>query len=273
MSRSAPSTAFLEAWNRHVSRLDQKKLQRFKQHQETSLEAYVEKLKATFKKQQEKSWSQKVANIVEPLFRVVRIYTPAALTAVQSSPFPASVVLGGIVCIMQVSSGYLIYQDKIGEKLERMGRKAHIITQLAGSIYQNDDEIQKALVDVYIDILDFCYETLKLIVDNEGEPRNRLKLFGTSLVKTFESTLGPIVKKFEDDLEDFKDKAEVSSKRTEASLWKQQQDANWVLLQNQYQSHQTAMGMMAMSHGLISQTSLFQLEQNQRVESRYQGWS
>jgi hypothetical protein len=73
--------------------------------------------------------------------------------------------------------------------------------------------VQEALVLVYGDILDFCQKALKLYVDEEGNRRSGLKVFGKSLIERFSDTFGEIVDNFDAHLENYKGRAEHCDSR------------------------------------------------------------
>lgn len=193
---------------------------------------------------------------------------PVARIAVQADPMPSSLVLAGIACVMQMSSDYLSYQKKLAEVLSRMGRKANIITQLSDHLCEDNDQIQEALIEVYGDILEFCREALKPLVNENGEKRNTRKILGSSLLHPFdESKFGQIAGNFEMHLDHFRGVAEVCTRRMETGHRSEQQRWNHQMLCLQYQGQYH----MSMSHETISQLYQWQIQQSRELERAAQG--
>ena len=204
---------------------------------------------------------------MEPIFTTSRKYLAVANTAVQADPTPSAWVLAGIVCVMQVSSGYLLYQEKLANVLSRMGQKASILTQF-GDLCQDDDQVQQALVEVYGDILDFYREALKPLLDENGNIKKSLKLFGKTLLKTFnESNFGHIAESFETHLENFKDAALLFRTREEAVFRDKQQILGQHMLQIQHCTYNN----VSMSQGTLSQLYQLEVEEIRMRERKYKG--
>lgn len=177
---SQPESACVLAWDRHFQKLTDNEKEHFRRCQQANVDAYIESISLALCEQKEKSWITKIARLVEPIFTTSRKYLAMANTAIQADPTPSAWVLAGIVCVMQVSSGYLLYQEKLANVLSRMGQKASTLTQF-GDLCQDDDQVQHALVEVYGDILDFCREALKPLLDENGN----IKKASNCLAKRF----------------------------------------------------------------------------------------
>jgi hypothetical protein len=204
---------------------------------------------------------------MEPIFITSRKYLAVARTAVQADPSPSALVLAGIVCVMQVSSGYLLYQEKLANVLSRMGQKANTLTQF-GDLCQDDEQVQQALVEVYGDILDFCREALKPLVDENGNIKKSIKLFGKTLLKSFdESNFGHIAESFERHLENFKDVALLFRTREEAAFRDKQQTLGQHMLHMQHSTHYN----VSMSQSTLSQLHQLKLEEIRMKERRDKG--
>jgi hypothetical protein len=168
---------------------------------------------------------------------------------------------------MQVSSGYLLYQEKLANVLSRMGQKASILTQF-GDLWQDDDQVQQALIEIYGDILDFCREALKPLLDENGNIKSRIKLFGKTLLKTFnESNFGHITESFEAHLENFKDVALLFRTREEAVFRRKQQILGQHMLQIQQWTHHN----VSMSQSALSQLNQLRDEEVGMKERKHKG--
>ena len=87
-------------------------------------------------------------------------------------------MLGGITCILSIPSRFLDYQLKIIDMLSQMGNMMDLLTKYDTEIYPNDDHIQPILTTLIGDVLDFCREASKLVLDEDGSPRNTRKTLG-----------------------------------------------------------------------------------------------
>ena len=229
---------------------------------------YVEGINSAMREQKEKSWTNKLAQLMEPIFITARRYMPVANIAIQADPSPSALVLAGIVCIMQISSGYLLYQEQLATVLSRMGQKADTLTRLGDHVYPDDGRVQQALIDAYGDILDFCKEALKPLVNERGRKRTNLKFLGASLLKPFEdSNFGKIERNFEKHLEIFKDISKVSTRMAEATYRAEQRNLTQNVLYMLHQNQQN----ISMSHGTASELHQLQIEEVGKQERKAQG--
>jgi hypothetical protein len=142
------------------------------------------------------------------------MYAPGVKIAVQAYPNPSSLILGGILCIVEISARYVEYQERLSDMLSTMGKKAEILTRFGDEIYATEDTIQLALAEVYGDILDFCREASGLLFKNEKE-KTGFRILKRSLWEPFESKLGAIMQKFDQDLDIYKLQAELCTQRRE----------------------------------------------------------
>jgi hypothetical protein len=95
----------------------------FLKHGARDPEEYVQRLKTTCREQGEKSRAAKVARLIRPLFNTMNMYAPIARTMIQADPTSSALVLGGITCIMSISSRFLDHQEKIVDVLAEMSPK------------------------------------------------------------------------------------------------------------------------------------------------------
>jgi len=144
-----------------------------------------------------KSRALKVANILHPLFEFMNMYAPIAQTMIQADPTPSALIFGGITCVMSISKRFRDYQEKMLKMLSEMLEKLDILLKYGDNVYKNDSEVQKALMEVYGDILDFCVHASRLFLDDKGNERSSLKTLFTSLWTSFESKFSEILYRFE----------------------------------------------------------------------------
>ena len=136
-----------------------------------------------------------------------------ASAASQADPYPSSLVIGGILGLLQISDNYDNFQLLISKWLSKLSAKASVLIEFDLCIYQYDEEIQDALVLVYGDILDFCQKALKLYVDEEGKRRSGFRLLGKSLIERFSDSFGQITDNFDAHLEQYRTRASLCDSR------------------------------------------------------------
>jgi hypothetical protein len=81
-----------------------------------------------------------------------------------------------------------------------MGRKAHILQEYETVVYKSDIQVQKALVDVYGDMIQFCQKAVRFTTEN-GRLIARVKGFGLVMFRKFEAKLGSLAQAFETHIE------------------------------------------------------------------------
>lgn len=200
-----------EAWKAQCKALGLKEeeVNLFESHACQNLAAYLERLELACQNHQRARL--KIMEWFEPIFKAVELFTPAAAVAIQAYPNPGSLVLGGIVGILQITSRLIHFQKLTLQMLARMGRKAHVLLEYQTNVYKYDASVQKALVRVYGDIIAFCLKAFQIL--DGKELRARVKGVGLILFRDFESRLGTEAHNFESHLEDLQDRALMSDRR------------------------------------------------------------
>ena len=207
------SSNSVAVWKAHLNKLSKAEREMFLEHRAGDLSQYVSDVKQICRQQGQQSRAVKVARLMKPLFETTNMYAPIAQTMVQADPTSSALILGGITCVMSVSARFLDYQEKIVRMLSEMGEKLEILFEYGSDIYQNNVQVQGALMEVFGDVLQFCSEAWSMFRHKNGEPRSSVKTFITSLAKPFEAAFGDIIYKFNKDLRAFEDKALVSDRR------------------------------------------------------------
>ncbi len=241
----------------------------FLKHRAGDLAEYVKHLELTCREQGEKSRAAKVARLIRPLFDTMNMYAPIARTMIQADPTSSALVLGGITCIMSISSRFLDHQEKIVNVLAEMGEKLEILLKYGSDIYANNDEVQNSLMVVFGDILQFCSEAWNMFLHENGEPRSSVKAFITSLGKSFEMKFGDILSKFDKDLAIFNERALLCDRR---------KTKEFQGLQLRYMEHQLAKtqnnfsAICSMGQRMIETVNRGQLEEAQnRMQRQIKG--
>jgi hypothetical protein len=173
------------------------------QYQAADLEKYTAAIEKTVLDRGKDSRALRVARLLKPLFQTMNMYAPIAQTMIQTDPTSSSLILGGITCIMEISSRFLGYQEKTAKMLSEMLIKLDILIKYGENIYENNAQMQKAIMEVFGDVLDFCIQASKLFLDDEGKPKSSITPFITSLGKPFESKFSDVLSKFDMDIKAF----------------------------------------------------------------------
>jgi hypothetical protein len=247
------------AWQDHVAKLTEKERDLFLSSQTEEIGKYVAAIEAASKKQEKNSRAIKISGKLEPLINALNMYAPIAHTLIQADPSPSAFVLGGITCILSIPSRFLEYQVKIVEMLSDMGTKLAFLSRYEKEIYETDAQVQKSLIDLYGDVLEFCREASKLLYDENGNPRSALKTFVTSLWQPYQSKLGAIAQRFEHNLEIFEASARFADRRKEKIFRAIATQA----MMHDYQNNQNMMGTLS----FISQRILVDEKRSQVQES------
>jgi hypothetical protein len=201
-----------EAWKSRCSSLGEEELRKFESYACSGLADYLEKIEAACQRHREESYGFKVIDWFEPLFKAVELFTPAVAVAIQAYPNPGSFVLGGIVGVLQTTRRLLSYQKLTVQMLAKMGKKARILLEYETDVYKDDYPVQRALVQVYGDIIAFCQKAFRFLTEN-GQLRAKVKGLGLILFRDYESQLGKEVQDFEYHIEDLEARACVCDKR------------------------------------------------------------
>jgi hypothetical protein len=163
----------------------------------------------------------KVVKWFQPMFKAIDLFTPVAAVAIQAYPNPGSLVLGGIVGVLNLASRFISYQKLTVQMLAKMGKKAEILLEYERDLYKDDNRVQSALVDVYGDILAFCAKAFRFFTA-KGELLARIKGVRLTLFKDFEFQLGEEVDSFNNHMDDLEHRASLCDKRRLSELLENQ---------------------------------------------------
>jgi len=186
----------MEAWKARCAKLGQEERQKFESGSCRGLAEYLAELARVCQEHRDESRAFQFVDWFEPLYTAVELFMPAAKVFIQADPSPGSLVLGGIVAALQATQRLREYHKLTVQMLARMGRKAHILQAYETVVYKTDDLIQKALVEVYGDILDFCQNAVKLVSKNR-KTIIKVKGYMMSVFKDFDAQLGSFVQAFD----------------------------------------------------------------------------
>jgi ankyrin repeat domain-containing protein 50 len=273
LTRSIASTSeAIATWRSHIGNLSKEERDRFLRYSAADVKQYIAAIEKTVKDQSKKSRAIRIAQLINPLFQTMNMYAPIAQTMIQADPSSSSLVLGGITCIMSISSRFLDYQEKMAKTLSEMLEKLEILLQYGASVYRNNAPVQTALMEVYGDILQFCIEASRLFLDDSGQPRSSIKTLLASLRQPFESKFSEILYKFDRHLKAFEEKAKlVDRERIESGRAMQFQFMRNQIVES-YQNHRDVVSIGYQMLEVASQRQLEESENRIREFRRMRGW-
>jgi hypothetical protein len=181
----------------------------FKDNEITNFDELLASAQSASKTQEDKSRTTHIVKKLRPLIEGINLYAGVAQTMVQANPAPAALVLGGINCLMSIPSRFAEYQEKISNILFDMGRQLQNLKKYQVNMYENESEIDDALLQVYIDMAEFCREAARLLFDRSGKPRSSFKTLLRSTLQPFDYKLGEMAKKFDSDIRHFEKSIEI----------------------------------------------------------------
>jgi ankyrin repeat protein len=181
-----------------------------------SLGDYIKEIEKIATSQKQRSKAIKVAKVIKPLYGIVQSLTSVLSAVSDALPIPSlSLVLGGIVYVLSFSSRFIDYHNKVVDSISSMLTDLTFVEKFE-SLYPQNKALQTAAVDVCADIVEFCAEVLKLLLDDKGRERGTSKLFLKSILKDFDSTFGDIRDNFTNHIAAF-EKSELLADRERAA--------------------------------------------------------
>lgn len=201
-----------KAWSLRCSTLSEEEKTAFESRACNGLADYVDKLEAACQRYRDESSLFLILDWFEPIFTAVDLFVPPASTAIQAYPNPGSLVLGGIVAVLQATSRLREYQRLTLQLLAKMGRTARIVTKYEKELYNDEPSVQEALVVVYGDILVFCQKACSFLAD-KNHFNARVKGLRLTLISNFNSRLGKEVEDFETHMEDLEARARFCDRK------------------------------------------------------------
>ena len=79
----------------------------------------------------------------EPFFKLVELFMPAAGVAVQAWPNPGSLVLGGIVGILGITSRLKSWQERTIQMLDRMSGMTKVLKEYGDDVYKGESVVKQ----------------------------------------------------------------------------------------------------------------------------------
>ncbi|KAF4874999.1 Vegetative incompatibility protein HET-E-1 [Colletotrichum siamense] len=159
----------------------------------TSYEGYVTDLAKTIKDTSNLSKVSRISRKLKPIYQLSNSIAPIVTSASQFTPMPASLVLGGITCILSLSTRVDDFQSKLLETLEWMADEVDLINDYRHErIFDGDVAVEACEINLAADILKFCIEVTKLFYDDSGRQKSSLIFALKGLCKDFDVRFGDI---------------------------------------------------------------------------------
>ncbi|KAG7048379.1 ankyrin repeat protein [Colletotrichum scovillei] len=166
-----------------------------------SYEDYVSDLTRAVQNTTNSSKVSRLSRKMKPVYALVKSVAPLVASADQASPFPSSLVIGGITCILSASNRVDDYQGKLIEKMEEMVDEIDSINQYRREgIFQDDPGIKACELNLATDIFQFCVRVAPIFYDEKGKERNGLSVAMKMQFKDFDTKFGDIMAHFKQHL-------------------------------------------------------------------------
>lgn len=189
-------------WRAEVESLDERQRQAFLEAlPDGSLDNYASAVQKVVVDKLEGSRTVKIAAWLQPLVSVVDMVKPFQDSLKEVYP-PAATILGGVICVLKLSSSFSKYQESLLAAFRRMADALRVINKYK-SVFPSTPEMQLALMEVYGDILKFCSQASSPFLNKSGRAKSTAHIFVSSHLKSFENELEPIEKSLAQHLGNF----------------------------------------------------------------------
>ncbi|TGZ77426.1 hypothetical protein EX30DRAFT_366680 [Ascodesmis nigricans] len=187
--------AFLQAIKRYELRLSEDERADF-----SSPIDVLMKVRAIDETHNEKSVSRRFAARIEKVLKGLNSYMDIVQTMVQHSPEISSLVVGGVMFILNLGIQFVAFFDKLTRMTETIEHHLSYLSVYAAQVFQKSEAVQEALARTYEDLLTFCRETRKVFLGKNGRMARQasFRIFLRNIWDPFEVTFSNIEKRFLD---------------------------------------------------------------------------
>ncbi|TEA12151.1 putative ankyrin repeat protein [Colletotrichum sidae] len=170
----------------------------FDGNQAGSYSDYVEVLKDAVQQKADRSLVMRFSKKMLPVYHLANSIAPIASSASQLNPMPASLVLGGVTCILSISVSFDQYQSKIIETLEYMVDAVDNVNLYRDKkMFDSDAGVKTCETRLATDILEFCVTVANMFYNKQGKSKNSIRTALKMQGNPFEADLSQIKTKFE----------------------------------------------------------------------------
>ncbi|TEA19397.1 Vegetative incompatibility protein HET-E-1 [Colletotrichum sidae] len=140
----------------------------------------------------------KLSRKMKPVFQLSNLIAPILSSATQANPMPASIILGGITCILSLTTRLDDFQTKVIETLESMCDQIQLVNdRQPESPTDNDAHVLACGVEVATDVFNFCTKVAKLFYDENGKEKSSFVLVLRTFGKDFDARFGDVKSSFQ----------------------------------------------------------------------------
>ena len=195
-------------------------------------DAFLATINNELQSQARNSQRRKIADKIQPITSFIQRHSVAAVPIAHFAPPPSrKFLLGGMKGLLDLPEGYIKFQESIADTLALMGQALDVAAQYSET-YRNVRGVRERLIEVYIDIFDFCGATLCLLSKTDWVLRSTGKTVHFTMGGTFDTSFGPLKQKFERDYEFLKTIVDSTSKHRAETFYKDQKDNETLQRQN-----------------------------------------
>ncbi|KAI8298132.1 Ankyrin-1 [Colletotrichum sp. SAR11_240] len=148
---------------------------------------------------------------------------------------PASLVLGGITCILSLTTRTDDFQNKLLETLEWIGDEVNLVNQYRKeNIFDEDPSVKTCEINLAADILKFCVKVTELFYDESGARKSSMVLALKGICKDFDARFGDVKTDFKLHLNALEKRRDVVNARRMKSVHAEIEDIGQ-LLRNEHE--------------------------------------
>ncbi|KAI8264960.1 Ankyrin-1 [Colletotrichum sp. SAR11_239] len=191
---------------------------------------YVSELKSAIHQAASDSKVSRFSQKMKPIHQLASSIAPIMSSASQLNPMPASLVLGGITCILSLTTRMDDFQSKLLETLEWMGDEVNLVNQYRKeNIFDEDPSVKTCEINLAADILKFCVKVTELFYDELGARKNSMVLALKGLCKDFDARFGDVKTDFKLHLAALEKRRDLISARRMKSMHSEVEDIGQLL--------------------------------------------
>ncbi|KAF4857247.1 Ankyrin-1 [Colletotrichum siamense] len=158
---------------------------------------YVSELKTSIHRGARDSKLSQLSRKIKPIYQLASSIAPILNSASQINPMPASLVLGGITCILSLTTRLDDFQTRVLETLDWMSDEVELVNQYSSeTIFEGDPSVKACEINVAADILTFCIEVAEFFYDESGAGKSSMMLALKGLCKDFDARFGDVKTNF-----------------------------------------------------------------------------
>lgn len=158
---------------------------------------YVATLSSALKRTIDTSRVSRLTKKMKPIYLLVKSIHPLMSSASQINPMPASLILGGITCVVSFANRVEEYQSKLVDLLEWMGDEIDLINDYRKeNLFDDDHHVRACEINIAADILQLCVKAAKTFYNDQGKERNGIVIALKAQIKDFDAAFGEIKSQF-----------------------------------------------------------------------------